>query len=226
MVVQKEITKEILIEKYANQGMSYKDIAKDLGCSTQHVFNQAKKYGIISRRGGPRQASFVGKTFGFLTVVDQDSGRITCLCKCGTVESRSIYDLKRKGTRMCKVCRSDHISNLNWKGYEEISGDVWGRIVAGAKRRNLDLKITINDAWNLFIKQNKRCALSGLPIDFARDRRKDEITASLDRIDSSKGYIEGNVQWVHKDINRMKLDTEVNEFIKLCRMVTANSLTS
>jgi hypothetical protein len=28
----------------------------------------------------------------------------------------------------------------------------------------------------------------------------------LDRIDSSKGYLEDNVQWVHKDFQKIKLD--------------------
>ena len=44
-------------------------------------------------------------------------------------------------------------------------------------------------------------------------------TASLDRIDSSKGYVKGNVQWVHKDINKMKTDFEQSIFIKLCKSV-------
>lgn len=45
------------------------------------------------------------------------------------------------------------------------------------------------------------------------------LTASLDRIDSSKGYIEGNVQWVHKRINKMKLDDSDTEFIEWCRLI-------
>ena len=44
-------------------------------------------------------------------------------------------------------------------------------------------------------------------------------TASIDRIDSKSGYIEGNIQWVHKFINSMKLDHTQEEFIKLCKAV-------
>ena len=44
-------------------------------------------------------------------------------------------------------------------------------------------------------------------------------TASLDRIDSSKGYIQGNIQWVHKRINQMKWDSEENDFINWCKLV-------
>ena len=46
-----------------------------------------------------------------------------------------------------------------------------------------------------------------------------KFTASLDRIDSNKGYIKGNVQWVHKDVNTMKMDHTQEEFIKICTMV-------
>lgn len=48
------------------------------------------------------------------------------------------------------------------------------------------------------------------------------ITASLDRIDSSKGYVEGNVQWVHKDVNYIKQDLEESYFKKLCKLITEN----
>ena len=44
-------------------------------------------------------------------------------------------------------------------------------------------------------------------------------TASLDRIDSSKGYVEGNVQWVHKMINMSKQQYSQEEFIDMCKAV-------
>ena len=44
-------------------------------------------------------------------------------------------------------------------------------------------------------------------------------TASLDRIDSNKGYTKDNVQFVHKDINWMKQDFEQNKFIEYCKKV-------
>ena len=49
------------------------------------------------------------------------------------------------------------------------------------------------------------------------------ITASLDRIDSSKGYIEGNVQWVHKRVNLMKGNMSTENFIEWCNLVVKNN---
>ena len=57
--------------------------------------------------------------------------------------------------------------------------------------------------------------MSGVPIGF------DDATASLDRIDSSRGYVPENVQWVHKVINRMKGTLSDDEFKSWCRTVAA-----
>jgi hypothetical protein len=45
-------------------------------------------------------------------------------------------------------------------------------------------------------------------------------TASLDRIDSSRGYIEGNVQWVHKMANMCKQHYSQKRFIDMCIAVS------
>ena len=54
--------------------------------------------------------------------------------------------------------------------------------------------------------------------------RSSITTASLDRIDSKKGYIKGNLQWVHKDLNIMKNSYPNQYFIEMCKKVAnANS---
>jgi len=47
-------------------------------------------------------------------------------------------------------------------------------------------------------------------------------TASVDRIDSSIGYVMGNIQWVHKDINKMKSDFSQELFIAWCGLVASH----
>jgi len=94
-----------------------------------------------------------------------------------------------------------------------------------ANRKNLKFNLSGKYLWNLFLKQNRRCALSGIEIVFPKAwgaKSKTRITASLDRVDSNKGYVIGNVQWVHKQINTMKMNMSDSEFINLCRMVTKN----
>jgi hypothetical protein len=78
-------------------------------------------------------------------------------------------------------------------------------------------------AWDLFLKQNKKCVLSGLPIEF-KARRKGHNTASLDRINSNEGYVDGNVQWVHKDINWMKNTFSQQHFVDMCKKVADHAM--
>ncbi len=103
-----------------------------------------------------------------------------------------------------------------WRGFGEISGAYWSNVRNGSRNRNLTLNITIEDAWEIFLSQNRKCALSGREIGFG-----DEVsnTASLDRIDASIGYEPGNIQWVHKDLNYAKQSLNNSDFILLCKEV-------
>jgi len=88
-----------------------------------------------------------------------------------------------------------------------------------SRGKGMSFGIDFEYAKKLFEDQNEKCAISGIPIDFAlgrRDHSSGETTASLDRIDSSKGYIKGNVQWVHKSINVMKNELKEDIFFEFC----------
>jgi hypothetical protein len=53
--------------------------------------------------------------------------------------------------------------------------------------------------------------------------KKDPITsASLDRIDSSKGYIKGNIQWVSRAVNYMKNDMSENDLLRIFDLIVEN----
>ena len=114
--------------------------------------------------------------------------------------------------------------NPLWEGIGDISGDYFNSIKHGAfrKSRILEFSISKEYIWNLFIQQNKKCALTGLDIKIDSSSKLNS-TASLDRIDSSKGYIENNIQWVHKVINKMKWDLNQDDFINYCKLVASNN---
>ena len=135
--------------------------------------------------------------------------------------------MKRGSTTSCG-CRRDQYekvrgkNNVSFKGYEDIRSLFFKKLRSSAKRRKIVLSITIKDLWDLYTKQNKMCALTGLPIMFGRCDMKQETTASVDRIDSKLGYTIDNIQLVHKDINIMKNSFSVDYFVNLCRMVVEN----
>ena len=93
-----------------------------------------------------------------------------------------------------------------------------------AKRRGTKFNVSIEYLWKLFLDQKGKCFYTGRALKISKSIRNNnvnwsKITASVDRIDSNKGYVEGNLQWVHKDINRFKNNYSHDEFIKMCHEV-------
>lgn len=86
-----------------------------------------------------------------------------------------------------------------------------------ALSRGLTWDLEIRDVASLYEQQAGRCALSGLAVSWSSSGW--EHTASIDRIDNSKGYSLDNIQIVHKEINMMRGSLEVGRFIELCQMV-------
>lgn len=137
-----------------------------------------------------------------------------CQCECGKFINVRNDNLIKNKSNNCGCVPPER------KGYEEISGTFFYRIKRNAAIRNLYFNITIEYIWKLYLNQNRKCILSGIDIPFAPNRMQyGKNEASLDRIDSKLGYIEGNVQWVHKHINRMKLDYNQEYFINICKNI-------
>ena len=110
--------------------------------------------------------------------------------------------------------------NPSWKGYEEISLSKFNFIKLDADRRDIPFEITIEQIWDLFLKQERKCLLSVVEIWFFVI--KSLCTASLDRKDSNIGYTIDNVQWVHKNVNIMKNRFSDDDYIKWCILVVNN----
>lgn len=138
-----------------------------------------------------------------------------CNCENRTLLVKTSNHLLRKDCRLHCGCIPSK-RPANFKGYEEISGSWFYRVKRNAHLRNLDFCISIQDVWDIYLAQSKQCALSGIVLSFEDHT---ENIASLDRVDSSKGYIKNNVQLVHKDINRIKLDFDQTYFISLCTRI-------
>jgi hypothetical protein len=117
---------------------------------------------------------------------------------------------------------------IRWKGYKQLSGSYIGEIERVAKRTGKDFKITPEYMWDLLVEQNFRCAISGVPIYLevavgSINRKGYQLrTASLDRIDSTMGYIVSNVQWLHREVNQMKSDRLDEDYINWCKVITAH----
>jgi hypothetical protein len=145
-------------------------------------------------------------------------------CDCGKEKVIKIYNVVTGKVKSCGcLVLKPKEQNPNWKGFGEISGHSWKRKRNCAKERGYEFTITKEYAWNQFLKQNRKCALSGEPLTFNSSTYSCDGTASLDRIDSTGGYVEGNIQWVHKDVNNMKQWYDQNYFIELCKKIARHN---
>lgn len=69
----------------------------------------------------------------------------------------------------------------------------------------------------MYNEQGGLCAISGLPISWSVSGWSH--TASIDRIDNNVGYVESNVQLVHKEVNMMRGSLDVERFQELCCLI-------
>lgn len=181
-----------------------------------------------------RAKDLTNQTFGKLTVKyrlnSKRSGEVLweCSCACGNSTRVSTNHLTRKNLPV-KSCgclkKRNGKQHQQWEGFEEISGNFWHnhviRSANGSKgRKKLSLNITKEYIWDLFLEQDRKCALSGLEINFPKKWDDKGYTASIDRINSAEGYIKGNVQLLHKDINMMKRTYSQEYFVKMCKLIS------
>ncbi len=227
------LNQEIVQQYYLEQQLTPSQIAKKLKVAYKTVWGYLNRHGLLRQndiRPSTRTRNLLGlPPFGNLSVIEYAGSQKNraiwkCLCSCGAecfVNGSDLTTLKARHCGCKAQCRSRGKDSINWSGYEEISGVIWNRIQESASSRRLEFDITQEYVWGLYIKQDKQCALSGLPIRFSTYYKdKTKTTASLDRIDSTQGYVKDNVQWLHKDVNKLKNNFSDARLIELCRSIT------
>lgn len=113
--------------------------------------------------------------------------------------------------RQCKSCVAKS------KGYSNNMpvGDrqrLFNKFCKSSKSRNIEWNLTLDEMFDNYIG---KCSLTGWDIDIIYNN----CTASLDRIDSTKGYIVGNIQWVHTMVNMCKNKYSQFMFLDMCKSV-------
>lgn len=139
-------------------------------------------------------------------------------CTCGNERYMPASQITNPNKyQTCKRCSSGKIiSNFRESFINNI------RKNALIRNKEFSQELTAEYLYELLESQDFKCAISGenlLPEDNSLDHIRKDLPLSLDRIDSSKGYIKGNVQWVTKRINWMKGDLNMEEFLILCSKI-------
>jgi len=195
---------KILRERYSYN--SNKELAVILNKTTEEIARMAYKLGLFKTKEikvGSKNNNWT--VIEIIHIKQKYLYRCKCICE-NIVDIRKESFLKSKGCG-CQTKNSKNKYELYFKS-----------IIRGAKSRGLELNISTKDIELLIKQQNFICAISGQKIQL--DKHANLTTASLDRIDSSKGYIKENIQWIHKDINKMKWNFNQEYFIEICNKIS------
>jgi hypothetical protein len=201
------------------------EIANNTGSSRSAIYRLMQKYGIIGYNPRERQANkIIGQKFGKLYVesntLNKHGRYITfhCLCDCGNKK-----DISYENLIICKIdhcgCETKLKQRTTRQKGSNVCRDLLSKCKRSAARRNISFNLTIEDLWEVFLKQDKKCALSGVSIEFNSRRNNKQYTignASIDRIDGTKGYTKDNIQIVDQKINYAKGQNSDVDFISMC----------
>lgn len=171
---------------------------KSCGClRRKDLTNQRFGYGVVTSYSHSEKKSTSRNSVVFWNL----------LCNCGNQYKATTNAITSGDTSSCGCIKTNFHCVITPRKFSR-----WWKAQKQNYRR-YEFNLTEEYVISLLESQNFLCKLSGLPITV------EEGNASLDRIDSTKGYIEGNVQFVHKTINFMKNTMSQDEFIRFCGLV-------
>ena len=168
----------------------------------------------------------------------------SCTCSnCGIEFEKPLSEIKRNEklgrrnfcTRSCVGhfsterllnIKSDYvISKHSNNRKDEFTGlrDFIKRVKHRYKNHDLDLQY-LKDLWD---KQNV-CVYTGVKLELPKNKgiNNQIYTASLDRIDSSIGYLKGNVQFISIAANHAKGNLSHEDMILFCNLIYENKKAS
>lgn len=138
-------------------------------------------------------------------------------CSCGSTSELSAATAKSSRSKRCVSCGYKKISKD--LSYGQVHHTYWSSLKRAAIRRGISFVVTMEDMWIQYQKQTGKCMFTGLDLTLTNSNNFNLQTASLDRIDSTKGYTPDNIQWIHKDANKMKMDLQEDDFFRMIKQI-------
>ena len=89
-------------------------------------------------------------------------------------------------------------------------------------KRDKQIDVTIEDLKLIWENQRGICPYLGIELhlnSYGKIKKDPIISASLDRIDSSKGYVRGNLQWISRAMNYLKNDMSEQQVLEIMDLI-------
>ena len=161
-----------------------------------------------------------------------ENGLILCI-KCNHYKNNNEFDVNNNcwfreyKDKRCKKCKHEQYQkrksqNRGKCDLDRMLTERYCALKDRAKAKGLEVNFNKTYLQYLWNKQNGFCAISGIKMTTVFYSGRISTNLSVDRIDSEKGYIEGNVQLVCMAVNQMKNDLTYNELIFICNKIIEN----
>lgn len=138
---------------------------------------------------------------------------------CKPCASKTAHEYYKKNSTHIKKRVSEYSKSYLPKQHRDVISRL-KNLCTKAKNRTKEFNLVDLDLLDLWDKQDGRCAYTKLPLLATANQFN---TVSLDRVDSSKGYVVGNIQLVCAAINKMKQEYSEEMFVLFCLLVTQNN---
>lgn len=150
--------------------------------------------------------------------------KVCNMCKCN--KSEDDFN-KRNGGKylksICKDCEKIRRAEARSNDIRKYFIDIVRTSKQQATRRKIkDHEINVDFLIEMYNKQNGLCSVSKIKMTHIAGKGKVITNASIDRIDSSKGYTKENVRLVCLGINLLKMDATEEEFQNFLKQIVLN----
>ena len=212
-----------LLEKHKNLTL----VGKELGISRTSVRVWCKKL-VIKYKDFIyiNWDNYLNRTYDKLLVTGYDKTHFVCKClNCNTEDVRIFkqYISNKSSAKSCQKCNVGRTGNKNpyWNGHKLLNGHQFSRYRSGAKKRNIEFNLTIEDVWNMYEKSHY-CPILEEKFVFESLNPKtiSATNMSLDRINNNKGYSLDNVLLTHKDFNKFHYTYDLDYVLEISRLIS------
>ena len=140
---------------------------------------------------------------------------------CG--ETKPLKSFPKTGKWHLKKCQNCYATT--YRKYNMAKATRLRRFIHDCKRKSERMSwtfnLTVEFLEELFEEQKGLCPITGfeMTLEGTREFKKKRFTASLDRIDSGKGYTKDNVWFVTLQANYMKSQLTMEELVNWCQRI-------
>lgn len=142
-----------------------------------------------------------------------------CRCDCGKIKIINGASLRAGATKSCGCFHKEVIENGHTRLYtneERAFLSVFYNYRSRAKKLNIPFAITKCGFKHLVLQECFYCGKTPQ----IRDKKLGKVICNgIDRLDSSKGYVPGNMVPCCKDCNTMKMDMSLTQFLEKINVI-------